>query len=739
MDYLKNTAFAPFDKNLSDKEKAHFLCSRAYCDMLSDIMYPITLQREKVILLPPFGDDLAFTDGNAVYICTVHKDYIHYGIDEITKNNVALAIHEPFHKKYSDFAYLKRLMSKQTKHPSLRKWLLNAICDARIERVGCYEYKGYAVYIVAFRKKFYANATSNTSPNTPKEQAQFQDLLSNILLFATCGLPKFPLEGEYKEAFEKCRPLIIAGRRSDSTPECDVFVEQIFDILVPLIPPQFEAPNIPNGMTEWSSGSGKNGRPQKIKTGGADFMSFDEDADSDNADDADASNDANQQGSSGSQSGKSGKKGKKNSSKSSSGKSSDDTNDGSDENNTGSQGGSSNKEDKKDGDKVSNSGSDGDKSDDNEENSAENEGNSSNGNSSQKDTDDTQNAEDGKSGDDTSDTSESQESSSDSPATSSNSNKPDIKNDGDFNDEDKDTVKGMDDEEFEDMLRKTIEGIVPAYEKEVRDNQADAMVNAELESGQGNGYNVTVVRPSVDNRHKYSEIVSRVAPISNRLAHEMKKVIHYNQDEVRRGITKGKIDPSGLAHVYNGHCFYKRIEKSNESDLFVSILLDCSGSMSGSKLISMVTQTTIILEACKALKIPISIIGFHGSGSRTSIVHYFDYKHRSALNRSNIVQMFASGCTPLSEAIEYHRKYLKKVKHQDKLCFIITDGEPDSNADAIRSFNALKKEAMSFGIAIDDGINQLKSIFGNCFIDGRDLSKLPVEICTIIRKNILKP
>ena len=142
----------------------------------------------------------------------------------------------------------------------------------------------------------------------------------------------------------------------------------------------------------------------------------------------------------------------------------------------------------------------------------------------------------------------------------------------------------MNDSEFEDMLRKTIEGIVPAYEKEKRDNQADAKRNAELEAGRGNGYNVSTVRPSVENRNKYNGIVSKVAPISTRLAHEMKKVIHYNQDEVRRGLTRGKIDPSGITRLHNGRCFFKHIEKSDESDLFVSIF--CSPTVTVSSSVS---------------------------------------------------------------------------------------------------------------------------------------------------------
>ena len=107
--------------------------------------------------------------------------------------------------------------------------------------------------------------------------------------------------------------------------------------------------------------------------------------------------------------------------------------------------------------------------------------------------------------------------------------------------------------------------------------------------------------------------------------------------------------------------------------------------------------------------------------------------------RQNIVQIFASGSTPLTEALQYERKFLSSVKKQDKICFVVTDGAPNRVDSATDEFKRLSKNALAYGVAIGDDIPRLQSVFGeNSFIDARDIKKLPYYICNIIKKNMLK-
>jgi hypothetical protein len=101
--------------------------------------------------------------------------------------------------------------------------------------------------------------------------------------------------------------------------------------------------------------------------------------------------------------------------------------------------------------------------------------------------------------------------------------------------------------------------------------------------------------------------------------------------------------------------------------------------------------------------------------------------------------MYASGGTPLAEALAYEKEYLSKVRFADKICFVLTDGEPNSTSGAIAQVQNLSKDALVYGVAIGDDIPCLRSIFGeNRFIDARDIKTLPFQIGNIIKRNIIR-
>ena len=64
----------------------------------------------------------------------------------------------------------------------------------------------------------------------------------------------------------------------------------------------------------------------------------------------------------------------------------------------------------------------------------------------------------------------------------------------------------------------------------------------------------------------------------------MKEILNYNQDELVRYQPRGNVDGQSLSRILNGNVCAKRIEKSDESDLRVTILVDCSGSMIGDRM-----------------------------------------------------------------------------------------------------------------------------------------------------------
>ena len=89
----------------------------------------------------------------------------------------------------------------------------------------------------------------------------------------------------------------------------------------------------------------------------------------------------------------------------------------------------------------------------------------------------------------------------------------------------------------------------------------------------------------------------------------MKEILNYNQDELVRYQPRGNVDGQSLSRILNGNVCAKRIEKSDESDLRVTILVDCSGSMIGDRMKNAVLSAVVLQEVCLDMKIPCDTLG----------------------------------------------------------------------------------------------------------------------------------
>lgn len=76
-------------------------------------------------------------------------------------------------------------------------------------------------------------------------------------------------------------------------------------------------------------------------------------------------------------------------------------------------------------------------------------------------------------------------------------------------------------------------------------------------------------------------IKTDVAPVINKLRTGLKNIINYNVDEISRYLHAGRIDSKSLSRMPSGAICAKRIEKNDEADLNITVLVDLSGSMNG--------------------------------------------------------------------------------------------------------------------------------------------------------------
>jgi hypothetical protein len=158
------------------------------------------------------------------------------------------------------------------------------------------------------------------------------------------------------------------------------------------------------------------------------------------------------------------------------------------------------------------------------------------------------------------------------------------------------------------------------------------------------------------------------------------------------GVKKGKLDQSRLSRIcfdapgFNERVFKNKIE-NKILDAAITVLVDMSGSMSGTKAYYALSSTLLVNEVCSTLNIPIEIVGFtdgyEESGYRNVVPIMFVYKGFSNLHVSDVdlKNYFAKSSyhmhgNPDGENILWAHNRLIKRKEKKKLLIVMSDGSP---------------------------------------------------------------
>lgn len=200
-------------------------------------------------------------------------------------------------------------------------------------------------------------------------------------------------------------------------------------------------------------------------------------------------------------------------------------------------------------------------------------------------------------------------------------------------------------------------------------------------------------------RNKYSsaflkEYNERVEPkivSQENFAQQVRKFIQIRaKSQTQYGVKRGKLDQSRLARIcFNAPGFNERVFKNKIEnkvlDAAVTVLVDMSGSMGGSKVQYALASTLLVNEVCTTLNIPLEIIGFtDGYDTRTDINPVmFIYKNFSDMRIDNerIKSCFAMSSSfmygnPDGENILWAHDRLVKRKEKKKLMIVMSDGSP---------------------------------------------------------------
>ena len=209
------------------------------------------------------------------------------------------------------------------------------------------------------------------------------------------------------------------------------------------------------------------------------------------------------------------------------------------------------------------------------------------------------------------------------------------------------------------------------------------------------------LEPSAKTREFLREYESRVEPkliSQENFAQQVRKLIQIrSKAQMQYGVKKGKLDQSRLSRIcFNAPGFNERVFKNKIEnkvlDAAITVLVDMSGSMGGSKVQYALASTLLVNEVCSTLNIPVEILGFtdgYNAGMDIAPV-MFVYKNFSDLKIDNerikgcfaMSSLFMYG-NPDGENILWAHDRLVKRKEKKKLLIVMSDGSPAASKSSI--------------------------------------------------------
>ena len=289
------------------------------------------------------------------------------------------------------------------------------------------------------------------------------------------------------------------------------------------------------------------------------------------------------------------------------------------------------------------------------------------------------------------------------------------------------------------MLANALTASFNEHQKDMAAAAQDKQTTKGISGDSSSEYSVVPCQGDFSTFDEYTRIKTDVAPVINKLRTGLKNIINYNVDEISRYLHAGRIDSKSLSRMPSGTICAKRIEKNDEADLNITVLVDLSGSMNGYPIENAMKACVVLQEVCNSLKIPITVLGFKSGKQKVQILHFSNRLLKGRYAHTGIVKMDAGGGTPLYNALLYLPRLLKKQSEEDKLLIVITDGAPDTGPEPCKiEVTKLGRYAKVYGMAIGGGRDALANIFGSKYIGIDSLDRLPGELCKVIEKNIIR-
>ena len=218
------------------------------------------------------------------------------------------------------------------------------------------------------------------------------------------------------------------------------------------------------------------------------------------------------------------------------------------------------------------------------------------------------------------------------------------------------------------------------------------------------------------------------------------------------GLRSGAIDEGNLSRLAAGisHQVFSRVDTIARPRKLIVLLLDLSGSMSGTKIREASKVCRLIIEAWKLLKIEGAILNVYGhtaeiSGDNLNMVRFYDRTHdgsawlSDSIREAPMVQNLDGFA--IHAALTEAWRVNPDIQHTETTLLVVSDGEPAASihgyhgevgmAHTQRVIRSHQRDGVVIeGIGICDAFDQSKGDFmygpGNCVILKDTMSGLPI-------------
>lgn len=205
-------------------------------------------------------------------------------------------------------------------------------------------------------------------------------------------------------------------------------------------------------------------------------------------------------------------------------------------------------------------------------------------------------------------------------------------------------------------------------------------------------------------------ITSNAKPLANQLRMRLQT---RSRDRYEYGLKRGKLHTGSLHKLLSGNTeastrvFRKRIV-SDTLDTAVTLLVDCSGSMSGKKYEMACAGAGAMAEALKPLNIAFNVLGFTNTQCNHDPIIWVFNDFGERVSTPDLVKRFAvaSGClweNTDGDALAYASYVLGMRREQRKVLLVLSDGSPagrDSHGDITAYTARVVKDIEASGVDV---------------------------------------